>query len=1277
MLKKTLHVLWLFLVALLVLVAAALTAARVWIPEASVYRGEVERTASQLLNKQVTIGRMQASWRGINPVVRLKNVEVSDPAGEHAPLVAREVRVTIDAEQYLSQQKIRLSGIDVIGADLTVLRDKDGVFFLEGFRPAEDSELLTELLQMALTVHDVNVTFIDQQSGEAPQRFSNISMSLRNHGDIHTLTGHALLPEKMGYRTDVEAVLHGPPGQLQDWRGRVYIRGESIALTEVLGRLLTDNQVIEGSADLRLWLIIGLDGINSVSGEIDTESLTISQQGEKQLYSFEADTLRGQFGWRYHDDGWQFAVQNVLVTQQQGRWTTPNLSLAGRQDGQGISISGMSSLVVLDGVGALLPIIPGLSVEYRQLLGGLQPSGSIKDLAFSISSNDQETRVRHFSARFSGLSIEQSGIFPKLAGLDGRVLGDSDSGTLTLTSQNAGVFDDRLFRELLPVDSAEGELHWQANDGAVEIALQNLTINNADLALGIDMGLYLPFDAGEPSINLVIDVEHLDIGRAHSYLPAKVMSPRGVAWLDRSLKSGVVTNGQVVLNGRLDQIPFDKGEGILRTHLPVTDAVLDYNEDWSPVTGLDAVVEFTGRKMDIISSRGSIRSASLDNVHAQIRDIASPVLTLEGNVHGQLPVMLAELGSSPLGTTYGGFVDRVTTSGNTTLALDIVVPLNRTQAPVEVAGRIALRNNTLQLNDTDIRLTKIKGSLAFDDKGIEGDGLRAALFDLPATARVWTDRQDRVTHVTLDGPLDLFNRYIDSESFLGIATSGSSDWHVDVAIRGMPERGKRANVGVTVTSDLVGTVIDLPAPYGKDSESERSLRIDAARVDTAEKELQLSYADLVTGVLVIGPDEQRHELKQGAILFGVGKPVLPGSGKLVFSGNVDAFSLTEWQPHLVGGEGAGLPLEFLLNIDELEVLGYQLGNVSVSMKSAGKQWEIEADGALISGDIELSTSARGLDTLTMNLQRLAINSATRERPAAEGYADITPATFPDLQVIVQEFVFDETDMGLLEISSSKQSDTVYFIKRAVLSSELLAARLGGNWRLERDRQITNVDFEITDGRMDQLMDLFGYQKSINEGTLTANMRLAWPGPPWSFAPPVAEGKVEIRVTEGQLVDVSPGAAGRVLGLISLNNLPRRLSLDFSDLFAKGFSFDEIDGSFVLDDGNAYTNDLFVNGPAALIEISGRIGLAEQDYDELVTVTPYVKTGLPLAGTLAGGPAVGAVLLVAETLLEDRLGPLNRIARKQYSVTGPWSEPVIDKLETVPEDSGTDPALDLD
>jgi uncharacterized protein YhdP len=147
----------------------------------------------------------------------------------------------------------------------------------------------------------------------------------------------------------------------------------------------------------------------------------------------------------------------------------------------------------------------------------------------------------------------------------------------------------------------------------------------------------------------------------------------------------------------------------------------------------------------------------------------------------------------------------------------------------------------------------------------------------------------------------------------------------------------------------------------------------------------------------------------------------------------------------------------------------------------------------------------------------------------------------------------------------------------------------------------------------------------------------------------------------------------VLGLLSLNNLPRRLLLDFSDLFAEGFSFDKIKGSFVIDGGNAYTTDLYVDGPPARIDISGRIGLAEQDYDELVTVTPYVKTGISLAGALAAGPAVGAVLLMAETLLEGQLGPLNRIAQTQYTVTGPWADPVITRLTT--KEKLPEPAVD--
>ncbi len=193
--------------------------------------------------------------------------------------------------------------------------------------------------------------------------------------------------------------------------------------------------------------------------------------------------------------------------------------------------------------------------------------------------------------------------------------------------------------------------------------------------------------------------------------------------------------------------------------------------------------------------------------------------------------------------------------------------------------------------------------------------------------------------------------------------------------------------------------------------------------------------------------------------------------------------------------------------------------------------------------------------------------------------------------------------------------------------------------------------------------MFGFQKSIEGGELSGTLRAAWPGPPWAFSPAMAEGQLDVLIKKGQLVDLEPGAAGRVLGLLSLSNIRRRLLLDFSDIFGEGFSFDRIEGSFSVDGGNAYTSDLVVKGPAAKIDITGRVGLADQDYDQLVTVTPTVKTPLSLAGTLVGGPVVGAAIMVAETLLEGRIEALNRMVRTQYTVTGPWSDPEIKKIES--------------
>ena len=156
----------------------------------------------------------------------------------------------------------------------------------------------------------------------------------------------------------------------------------------------------------------------------------------------------------------------------------------------------------------------------------------------------------------------------------------------------------------------------------------------------------------------------------------------------------------------------------------------------------------------------------------------------------------------------------------------------------------------------------------------------------------------------------------------------------------------------------------------------------------------------------------------------------------------------------------------------------------------------------------------------------------------------------------------------------------------------------------------------------------------------------------------ANGTIGVKAETGQLLAVQPGA-GRVLGLFSVAALPRRLSLDFKDLTEKGLAFDSVHGDFELRDGNAYTSNLLLRGPAAEIGIAGRTGLATRDYDQTAVVTGNLGASPALAGALAGGPAVGAAVLLFSQIFKE---PLKGITRGYYRITGPWDNPTVERVD---------------
>ena len=181
----------------------------------------------------------------------------------------------------------------------------------------------------------------------------------------------------------------------------------------------------------------------------------------------------------------------------------------------------------------------------------------------------------------------------------------------------------------------------------------------------------------------------------------------------------------------------------------------------------------------------------------------------------------------------------------------------------------------------------------------------------------------------------------------------------------------------------------------------------------------------------------------------------------------------------------------------------------------------------------------------------------------------------------------------------------------------------------------------------------------------------WEGPPAAFALERLNGEMDISVVQGNILTADPGA-GRMLGLLSLSELPRRLAMDFRDVFDEGFSFDEAKGTMRLENGTSHTDDLILSSTAADISIIGSTDLVAQTFDYEFIVRPGVSKTLPVIGAIAGGPVGAAAGLALQALLRDALG---EAAEARYTIRGPWENPQVEPVEKLPQNGNTDKSLD--
>jgi len=672
--------------------------------------------------------------------------------------------------------------------------------------------------------------------------------------------------------------------------------------------------------------------------------------------------------------------------------------------------------------------------------------------------------------------------------------------------------------------------------------------------------------------------------------------------------------------------------------------------------------------MHITGTSGRIQDSPVKRVVAVIKNLKKPLLQIEGTVGGTLPGMLAYTGNSPLGRKFGGFIEKLDAGGDARLQLELDIPLVRRLGEFRVNGVVTLQNNDLIVKQEDIRFTDIQGMLRFTRKGVSADKLRAKLLGRPMLVSVYQQGADADSSTVVDiqgevGVIELLPEI----SMLAPHIEGMPKWQAVLEIQNQPQAGEPV-LELLLRSNLKGVAIDLPHPFTKQAAELRELRLLVVPGQEKRYPLKISYGKRLNAAVLLAAN--KSGVRKANIRFDGGIAQLPDRQEILLSGRLDELDLGRWVSLFstnTGGDHKVPVLTVDLAVDKFLLAGKQVEDISAQSRMPDP-WHFQVRGEGASGWVRWVFADRATPAKLMaNLQHLVLMSQDSEKSAP-----VHPNTLPEMDISIDALNWNQRDLGSIKLVGKRSRYGISF-ETLDMHSKAIGFNGQGAWLDIDGQQRTRFNAAIDGGELGELTDLLGTGSAIKGGKLGGDFMANWPGSPADFSPATVEAEFDLRAEDGRLLSVDKGGAGKLLSLFSLNSLQRRLTLDFTDVYKEGFSFDKMQGHFVVSEGHAVTNDFTIKGTSATIEISGRTGLLAHDYDQRVTVIPQVSSTLPIAGAIAGGPVVGAAVFLADKLVGDKF---NRITRVRYQVSGSWDDPVYKRLEQKSRD-GNDVGIEVD
>ena len=888
--------------------------------------------------------------------------------------------------------------------------------------------------------------------------------------------------------------------------------------------------------------------------------------------------------------------------------------------------------------------------------------GILKDVYLEL--DNPQNKASSFSdasatLSFENLSIPSINYSASLSGLTGALNYKDNHGVLNIAS-NALVYENLdLFMNKINIDTFVSDIKFKNELEQWHLTSDSVMLENPDFLINTNLDVLIKKDAS-PIVDVMADIKPKNLDRIKYYYPTKVMSETLVTWLEDRVSGGTIDNAKIQLNGALEDYPFRNKKGEYLTEFTVNNLDVNYADGWPAVRLEKAELTFKNESFEIDASVAKTGELASFPLQAGFKDLGNSPLTLSIQTALDIQATKEWINTSPLRESVGEAIKSIHVTGETQSKIDIVLPLDNLDG-LMVNGQIDFSGNELKLDALDDSFLNLVGRLNFSKEDFYADELSAIYQGEKIEASI--KPQDEATMIELHTEAQL-------GSFLGDHFSsyvtGNSTVDAEVRISG------QAGVGIDnikLRSNLLGSGLSLPAPFEKAEDtllplninidvlqfSEPSLRqqlrlsgnagdnLLQARFDSTENNLDSDWS--LRSITIVGGDN--------ASLFDSINPEQPRVSVL---GNFSHVDFDEWLDFL-NNESKAQTNEALeigiisVNLKRLDAIGQSFPDTQVLLEPDLNEWNATINNSQVVGNIKFPRPWLEDSLIEANLEKYHLLLPEDETEEVS----FDPREIPNVSLIIKDFQLASMPMGQTSLRVKKESNGARIENFNIINSTFEINGSGG-WFKTTEGETSLVSLQLSSKDLASTLKQLGYAPAASARSADALIELDWPGSPFVDILQDVSGSVSFKLLNGDLREVEPGA-GRFLALLSIAQLPKRLSLDFRDVFNSGLQYDELSADFSIHQGQAYTNNMLMRGPVADLGVVGRVGLATRDFEQAAVVQADLGSSLPIAGALAGGLGVGAALLIFSEIFKN---PLKQATQVFYKIDGDWGSPKIER-----------------